>query len=459
MGVPTDREAEQLQKRSAPTISHIEVSGFKSIRDPLRIALRPLTLLAGQNSAGKSSALQPLLLLKQTLEAPHDPGPLLLDGACVKVSLAADLFWRAGRAQPRSPREWTVGVQVAGATRSTTRARSTFGLRGGRLALLATEAWVVGRDEPVRLWPGMPEPALRDAAQVAFPGFLKMVDEPDSGLKLAVVAERGCVRVRLEAVRGTASWVTGEYAPLAIDPIRELIHLPGLRGNPERSYPVTGVTSRYLGSFHPYTASVLLAWQDGDDALLGAVGDDLAALGLTWKVVPSRVDDTRVAVRVGRLPKARRGGAADLVNIADVGFGASQVLPVVVALRAARPGQLVHIEQPEIHLHPNAQVEMARLLVAAAQRGVRLVVETHSAVLLKAIQIEVAEGRLAAEDVALHWFTRAADGATVVAPGQLDPAGAYGDWPVDFADVELGIEQRYIDAAFAKLGGAALGQG
>jgi len=120
------------------------------------------------------------------------------------------------------------------------------------------------------------------------------------------------------------------------------------------------------------------------------VGADLARLGLTWKVTPRRVDDTHVELKVGRLPRAQQGGAQDLVNIADVGFGASQVLPVVVALRTARPGQVVHIEQPELHLRPNAQVAMADLLLRAAKRGVRVIVETHSSVLLKKIQVELA---------------------------------------------------------------------
>ena len=62
-----------------PAITSLSISGFKSIVDEQTIAIRPLTLLAGANSCGKSSMMQPLLLLKQTLEAPYDPGPLLLN--------------------------------------------------------------------------------------------------------------------------------------------------------------------------------------------------------------------------------------------------------------------------------------------------------------------------------------------------------------------------------------------
>src|SRR4030042_1766679 len=74
------------------TIAKIAVRGFKSIADQQQIELRPLTLLAGANSSGKSSLMQPILLLKQTLEAPSDPGPLLLDGPNVRFTSAEQLL-------------------------------------------------------------------------------------------------------------------------------------------------------------------------------------------------------------------------------------------------------------------------------------------------------------------------------------------------------------------------------
>src|SRR4051794_15420927 len=74
------------QPKEERGITAIAVSGFKSLRDETRIEIRNLTVLAGANSSGKSSIMQPLLMLKQTLEAPYDPGPLLLDGPNVKFS-------------------------------------------------------------------------------------------------------------------------------------------------------------------------------------------------------------------------------------------------------------------------------------------------------------------------------------------------------------------------------------
>ena len=84
-------------------ISRIGVGGFKSIAKKQEIEIRPLTILAGANSSGKSSMIQPLLLLKQTLEAPYDPGPLLIRGPNVEFTAIKQLFRQAYGTQ-RSPR-------------------------------------------------------------------------------------------------------------------------------------------------------------------------------------------------------------------------------------------------------------------------------------------------------------------------------------------------------------------
>ncbi len=64
-------------------ITELTVAGYKSICEEQKIRIAPLTILAGANSSGKSSFMQPFLLMKQTLESPHDPGVFLFDGECV----------------------------------------------------------------------------------------------------------------------------------------------------------------------------------------------------------------------------------------------------------------------------------------------------------------------------------------------------------------------------------------
>jgi hypothetical protein len=229
--------------------------------------------------------------------------------------------------------------------------------------------------------------------------------------------------------------------------IRRLIHVPGLRGNPERTYRVTGVGGTFPGTFEKYVASVIAKWQAGDKNKLEALNRALASLGLTYKIVAKPVAETRVELKVGRLAHGKGDGDDDLVSVADVGFGVSQTLPVLVALLVAEPGQAVYLEEPEIHLHPRAQSQMAGILAEAAIRGVRVIAETHSSILLRGVQTLVATGKLPPRLVKLHWFTRnPEDGSTEIHSADLDKQGAFGDWPEDFDEVALETEKQYLDA-------------
>ncbi|MCP4660462.1 MAG: hypothetical protein GY856_34100 [bacterium] len=98
----------------------------------------------------------------------------------------------------------------------------------------------------------------------------------------------------------------------------------------------------------------------------------------------------------------------------------------------------------EIHLHPRAQVALASVLAAAAGRGVRVVAETHSALLLLAVQTLVARGELPAAELILHWFERGEDGATRIRTAELDDAGSFGDWPEDFTWINPDCEEEDV---------------
>ena len=125
------------------------------------------------------------------------------------------------------------------------------------------------------------------------------------------------------------------------------------------------------------------------------------------------------------------------------------MLPVLVSCYGLR-GQIVAIEQPEIHLHPRAQTSFAILLAAAVGRGVRIVVETHSSLLLRAIQTLVAQGEISSDDIALHWFSRnPISGSTTVSTAALDRFGSFGDWPEDFDEVTLKADHDYLTASEA----------
>jgi hypothetical protein len=293
--------------------------------------------------------------------------------------------------------------------------------------------------------------------------IIKIIPEPFRGfpvgifnlkpedVKWAVYRDRCFLSFALQTTKGELK--RSAFGPYRVSPsasliawLLEMIHLPGLRGNPQRTYQKSAAGPNYSGTFEPYVASIIAQWQAEDNVKLAELGGALEEMGLTWKVKSRPVDDTKVELMVGRLPHSKRGGAQDLVSIADVGFGVSQSLPVVVALIAARSGQVVYLEQPEIHLHPRAQRRLAHVIKGATKRGVIVIVETHSVLLLREVQTLVATGEMPAEDVKLHWFQRNEKGCTTISATDLDNKGAYGSWPEDFDDVELDAEKAYLDA-------------
>jgi hypothetical protein len=385
----------------ADGITRIAVEGFKSIAKRQEIEIAPLTILAGANSSGKSSIMQPLLMLKQTLEATYDPGPLKIDGPNVKFTDAKEFLARADDSQ-KLDIEIGLGENLAIGWR--------FQRRQPTLPLHVVEQWWTQNGKRARVLANLP----------------------------------GVVRGRFDL-----SVDADVPPPLAL--MRELIdgiiHVPSLRGTRDRLYPVAGVGPLFPGTFDFYHASVILHWQKDKLFNDARLNEDLQKIGVAHSVFAHRIGDVAVELRVGLLEDR----PYQLDNIADVGFGVSQVLPVLVALRTAEPGRLVYIEEPEIHLHPRAQTELADILAHAAMRDVRVVAETHSSLLLRAVQTLVAKGDLDPDLVRLHWFKRDAEGVTQVNSAKPDTNGAFGDWPEDFGDVALESEQRYLDAVEDRL--------
>jgi len=432
------------------TITKIAVRGFKSIADEQEIELRPLTLLAGANSSGKSSMMQPILLLKQTLEAPSDPGPLLLDGPNVRFTSAEQLLSQTFGSEKRA--EFAVRTELS---------------NGDRLEVVFKRAKGVGLDldvmnyanhaEELHLVLRMSSKEILDVLPYHLRALQTTVEQMEGKSSIWHVHRERCffsldLYVADRKTPPTRVSFTPSVSPSSqfILHLQRLTHLPGLRGNPQRTYPKRAVGPFFAGTFGDYVASTVAQWQFQNDPRLSELGVALEDMGLTWKVEAQAVDDTQVELRVGRLPHGGQGEERDLVNIADVGVGMSQSLPVVVALVAAEPGQVVYLEQPEIHLHPRAQRRLAHVLADAANRGVVVVAETHSSLLLREVQTLVATGKLATDKVKLHWFQRQEDGRTVVTAADLDENGAFGNWPADFDEVELDAERAYLDAVERK---------
>jgi hypothetical protein len=428
----------QAEVHSSLGFTEIGVSGFKSFAEETRIQLGSLTILAGANSSGKSSIMQPLLLMKQTLEAYYDPGALLLDGPNVSFTSGEQFLSKLSSHQ----RSNAFSLYLAD--------RKSSGIK-------IIFDWSADRGMDVL------EQSFLSASYKELMVIKRNMSNEEIEATLLPIYDLNVPRVgefwQIERTRCFLQLVERNRAmtltsiPFFNDDDRMLsaiIHVQGLREPPKRVYGTAAVKgSIFVGRFESYVASLINQFQQEAPAQLVKLQKALGKLGLTEKIQAQRLNDSQIELRVGRVLGST--DTDDMVNITDVGFGVSQMLPVVVALLVAQPGQLVYIEQPEIHLHPRAQVALAEIFAEAATRGVRVVVETHSELFLMGIQALVAEDKLAPNAVKLHWFTRQADGSSKVTSADLDEMGAFGDWPEDFGSTSLGMTNRYLSAAEAKL--------
>ncbi len=407
------------QEKAEQGITSIEVEGFKSLGDRAKIEVRPLTILAGANSSGKSSIMQPLLMMKQTLEAPYDPGALLLDGPNVKfTSVDQFLSKRSGETiQDIFKLRLLVNNNLL-LENCFIKSENTMHLNYS-IWSLNEKQFTIKRDmseteiislldefERYREKSGISRDLIQSQKQMIIDNLKPEIIRNRCFLTL-YYRSKG-LSVLDSSIPTDILYSNENHNQIFEKEIRQIIHIPGVRGNPERTYKIAAIGSGFPGNFETYVASIIQHWQDTQDERLIQLCQNLENLGLTGKVATKILNGVQMEIQVANLP--RSGESTDMVNIADVGFGVSQILPVLVALLVAKPGQLVYLEQPEIHLHPRAQEGLAQVLADAANRGVRVVLETHSELLLLTVQSLVAEGKLLPETVKLHWFTRREDG-------------------------------------------------
>ncbi len=440
-------------------IERVILEGFKSFRDRTEVPLGDLTLLAGANSSGKSTIMQPLLLMKQTLESSFDPGSLLINGKNILFSDTKQMFWLGGG---ENKNQIAIGLKLR-ATDEPRKVGYEIRLEEQRRKsphLQLVQATLYDGEQAYSMHPELTAEERtffeKQARQILSASQIES-QETDLIFEFEVKRKRFFLIVTTKVLRkGHNHGVVGliYHASLSqeliLEPIERtllsMIHVPGLRGNPSRTYPVSAVEHNFPGIFPDYVASVIDNWQKTNPEKVNQLGKDLKELGLTWRVKASKKSATEVEIQVGRLPERSQDRGQEMVNIADVGFGLSQCLPVVVALLVAEPGQVVYLEQPEIHLHPRAEYQLSRLILRAVLRGVQVVVETHSELLLLGLQELIAKGQFGTHLVMLHWVQRDRDGVSYLNSTTLDEQGSWGDVPVDFAHVSLKAMENYLNA-------------
>lgn len=136
------------------------------------------------------------------------------------------------------------------------------------------------------------------------------------------------------------------------------------------------------------------------------------------------------------------GMLSEPLRPANMGFGVSYALPIIVAGLLARPGSTLIVENPEAHLHPAGQSKLGRFLARVAGSGAQVLVETHSDHFLNGVRLGIVEGRLLAGDAIIHFFGDQATPTSI----EVTERGSLSEWPEGFFD-QLDVDLTALSRA------------
>jgi predicted ATPase len=393
----------------------ITLRNYRSFAGPVRLELRPITLLFGDNNAGKSALLRALPILSDSTGA-RASGPLELESPAARGSSFQDLRWKG--LEEDEDRDVVVGLCWNGAEGVAQVEYSlTWAEREDWQRLVIRRLVVKDRAGGIlfeAVW--TPSRAERAAGELLYEILSSSGVKPLQGrlgfqglVPRAGIAGLETLKDRLDGLRDQVQWLTAT---------RQL---------PERILPLPSAPRWRMR-------------QDGGDApsVLAGSSDFLTEVSswyeqhLQRRLHVQQVPPDRFRLMMQHLEK----GVLD-TDLADNGEGTIQVLPVLTALALTRrqdqggPGILA-VEEPESHLHPSLQRALAERIceVAASSPSSRIVIETHSEHLLLGVQLQVVRGLLRPEDVQVYWVHQLDGGQSVAEPVTLDREARFqGQWP------------------------------
>ena len=148
--------------------------------------------------------------------------------------------------------------------------------------------------------------------------------------------------------------------------------------------------------------------------------------------------------------RVKKNRMSSEVLITDVGFGVSQILPVLVLCYYAPEDSTIILEQPEIHLHPSVQADLADVLIEVVkERRVQIIVESHSEYLLRRLQRRMAEGVISPDMTSLY-SCRMDNGTSQIEELDVDLDGNIRNWPRGFFGDEMGDLVAMTEAAMRR---------
>jgi predicted ATPase len=357
-------------------LSSIEITDFKCFRS-LKLSFGALTLLTGFNSAGKSTALQPLLLLAQSLRSSSFPTKKFpLNGALVRLGSVSDVL-------PSNSSDPKLTFKVATISES-------------------------------RIWE-LNARAGERALRFEGTGAIAFGQEDDEVESISVIR---CLS-QLQYLSATREGTPDDY------PVPD---------SESRAYRNVGPD----GKFAPFEYEKLA---DDEVSLRRRHPEEAASSLRkqvdAWMshIFPGAQVNVQHFSQLGLLGlQFRNSDFGDWRRPANVGYGFSYAFPMVVALLTARDGQTIVVDSPEAHLHPSAQSAVGRMLAHFAAAGVQVIAETHSDHVLNGVRLSVKSRAIHASEVVFHFFSGPSAEAHGVLSPSIDSNGVMHEWPDGFFD-------------------------
>lgn len=447
-------------------LKSLRIQNFKAWKDTGMIRMAPITLFFGANSSGKSSIGQFLMMLKQTVESPDRKTVFYPGGR----NSAAQLGSFQEMVYGRDPTE-RIEFEYSWSSLDTLRFKdpiSKVTFSGVELAFQAE----VGLEENQRA------PTTPVVCNLKYGLFeddvsksnlsIEMKRTPDAKSKYEVKTEPDNILIRKVGraqhlgapVRfyGFPDDVVASYQNADFVQefnfqheklFRSIYYLGPLRNKADRLYPWAGAEPDGVGFSGEHTVPALLAarerrtslgFKQWSKPLEEIIASKLKEMGLIEEFRVKPISDQRQEYEV----KLRTRLSRDWVDLPDVGFGISQVLPVLVQCFYAPRDSIILMEQPELHLHPGAQSALADVMIDViksredgADRNIQLIIETHSEHFLRRLQRRIAEEEISQDEVSAY-FAKAAGKQPVLELLDIDSFGNIRNWPEHFFGDEMG---------------------
>jgi predicted ATPase len=416
------------------------------------VPLAPISIFLGPNSAGKTSLIQFPLLLKQTFDSTDrhltlnlggEPSDMLNFGGYGDIVHGHDPSKELGLGVELGPR-----AHGEDDPSHTLTYRVTYALdSSGSIVVQRLSYATSGGEYAVERQAG-------GGYSLSAPGYEAPLIQGRPDARRTFAPERSLMfSSEALAELGTRGDEVQDLSMHLKRAIGHVAYLGPLREHPERDYTWNNQPPGELGSRGERAVQALLASANvangGDEGgrgwLVGKVSTWLERMGIADGLVlepRGRSLDYEVLVKSG----------GESANLVDVGFGISQVLPILVLAYFVPPGSTILTEQPEIHLHPRAQVELANLMVEVArERNVQFVVETHSEHVFRRLQYLIADEQIRPEDCRLYFVDRGPDRAARLQSLAVDAFGRVSNWPSHFFGDATGEIERQMRRAIERM--------